>query len=228
MYTRFKIYINLKKDLPEEIMNSLIKLTNKEVFHDKDGKDWGGCLDHFQKEVVDIPKIDHPFWKCPRISFIRLEFLKNDQIKGNFIKSDEAHSILKIEAELKNYNDEVYKFLDFIHPYVFYEENKILGHFDNDYGSKGEITYTKNCFKIRGIDMYGYHFEETPGGRMDNLQISMAFISKFKEYHLETEVLAVFFAELMNEYKLTDKQIISALNEGLCEWDLEQIKIGER
>lgn len=103
-YTTFKFKAKLSKDAPWEILNKLVYDHNSL---------WpnGKSPDAYQvNERPDLP-IDHPFGKTPRWP----QMFNNASIKD---------SILEIETELKNYDEEIQKFIAWIKPFVVGRKQK--------------------------------------------------------------------------------------------------------
>lgn len=101
MYTEFVCAMELKKETPREVINILDKMSNGEGEYDA------------------IP--NHPFFECGRWRW--LFTMDSYYFSGRTNTTFEYDSIAKthyltIRSNLKNYDGEIYKFLNWIKPYV--------------------------------------------------------------------------------------------------------------
>lgn len=102
-YTRFVFKASLRSDTPVEVIKFLTDIfdfSKKKVFHDS--------------EVV-VPTIDHPLFECER--WDHLFYLHSDGDRPCFKKTGKLWR-LQLDAEFKNYGGEIYKFIDWITPYI--------------------------------------------------------------------------------------------------------------
>lgn len=89
MYTEFSIKIKLREDVPEDVKNLMSKFFNS------------GSLVLENRELYPAT---HSFWSTPRYDW--------------FSYGEYVHPNLSISVDLKNYDNEIEKFLDWISPYV--------------------------------------------------------------------------------------------------------------
>lgn len=108
-YTRFKCRIKLADSTPPEVITWLqheMDFTKKVEYHDD--------------EVVQ-PFNDHEFFECQR--WVNLFYSHKDGGPVSFKKIGKTW-ILDLDAEFKNYDSEISKFVDWIMPYVKIGRNK--------------------------------------------------------------------------------------------------------
>lgn len=115
MYTEFVCAFELKKETPKEIVNILKYMTKEESI---------------DEEVLTVP--NDIFFECERW---RCLFTMD-----SYYFSGDTHSTVRydniaetyfvtIRSNLKNYDDEIHKFLKWIKPYIYYyEDNDFLGY----------------------------------------------------------------------------------------------------
>lgn len=108
-YTKFDFKARFRKDSPEEFIDLLDKIVNR---NDELWKELTGASQPSLMSVIDTPHlpIEHEFGRCPRWSM--LFFCEGSS------KFDRDKRILIIDSNLKNYDNEIEKFIDWISPYV--------------------------------------------------------------------------------------------------------------
>lgn len=110
MYTKLELNVRLRPDTPQEVIHFM----NVQCSGDWD-----------EKDAITEKKPRHEFFECDRWGWIF--FGQHDSFErptGSFIAVDDGdHVILVIQCELKNYDGEIGKFLDWIKPYVVPNEN---------------------------------------------------------------------------------------------------------
>jgi len=113
MYTEIYVRCHFKKDLPEEVLLILNDLFNDENL------------------VVENLLPDHPFFKCERWGLIgswssyyhipfSLSKLWKDEIDSSYY--------LISRSDLKNYDNEIEKFFDWIMPYIDADDGDFIGY----------------------------------------------------------------------------------------------------
>lgn len=108
MYTEIRINCKLKNDAPKEVINILIYLATGEDFYKK-----------------SIP--DHEFFKSERWEYIfrMTSAYFDDERCSAVVKWGDHFRILSV-SNLKNYDHEIQKFLEWLYPYVDAEPNEIF------------------------------------------------------------------------------------------------------
>lgn len=107
MYTELFIKCEMKSDLPKEVLNVL-----KYLFGDED-------LD----PGIELP--EHDFFKCERWRFIGNGY---SHYFAPFATSEFRKNYLISRSDLKNYNDEIERFLDWVMPYIAEPEGQFIGY----------------------------------------------------------------------------------------------------
>lgn len=102
-YTELHCRIKLRKDIPNEIVN----LLNRVVVLRDLGTPY---TDAWTSDEVFKPAIDNEFFKTERWYCLLWGSFTQNASTGNYL--------LTIDAEFKNYDQELQKFLDWIIPYV--------------------------------------------------------------------------------------------------------------
>lgn len=102
MYTEIALNISLREDTPESVLSILEKMAT--------GED----------ETIERPLPDHAFFKCDR--WHHLMIMGSCYFHGLSLSKykwrDCGVSALSFRSNLKNYDDEILKFLGWITPYV--------------------------------------------------------------------------------------------------------------
>lgn len=110
MYTELVLKCSVKKSSPCEVLNVINHLFN------------GG------EDVVDVP--DHEFFKCSRWMFIGncssyYHHPKTINDVHDVEYSDSLHIFSR--SDLKNYDDEINKFIDWVKPYLDHSPGECIG-----------------------------------------------------------------------------------------------------
>ena len=101
MYTEINLGLCFKKDTPDEIINTIWCLLGE--------KEW-------EKELPN-----HKFFKCDRFKMVlTCDSYYFDSITDSKMEFDEIDNKyhLNVRSNLKNYNDEIGEFIDYISPYI--------------------------------------------------------------------------------------------------------------
>lgn len=104
MYTELVLKCSIKNDTPEYILNILNYLFN--------GGEEPDCLP------------DHEFFSCPRWHFIG-RCSSYYHVPFNSSRFEEGYIFSR--SDLKNYDDEIDKFIDWIQPYLEHYEGDCIG-----------------------------------------------------------------------------------------------------
>lgn len=124
-YTIFKTkLLKLRKDTPDEVISFLNDAINNHTFDFTPNHVLFACSRYY-----------NIFWSSPEISYLDEIGIKN---KTFFRKNKNGIYELFIHCELKNYEEEIENFIDWIRPYI-------AGHKQNEF--IGFIVYD-------GIDLY--------------------------------------------------------------------------
>ncbi|HBG5345126.1 TPA: hypothetical protein SOK46_002689 [Clostridioides difficile] len=126
MYTEFVCAIELKKDTPKEVINILNNMIEGEDRYD-----------------ITPP---HPFFECRRWRwlFIMDSYSFSGRSNTMFEYDDIAKThYLTIRSNLKNYDDEINKFLNWIKPYIqiHCEDDEFLGYSRYEECRNPELIY---------------------------------------------------------------------------------------
>lgn len=108
--TEFHIILKLKRDTPAVVIDFLKRITAPEpADHAYTEEDWN---EHFK-----VPDIDNPFFKCERWDsmFCNSAFCGFPAI---FKTNTAGGHHLELHSELKNYDQEIQKLVDWLTPYV--------------------------------------------------------------------------------------------------------------
>lgn len=114
MYTEFVFASELKRDLPSEVEQVLKTMTEGYGFD----------------ELLIIP--DHDFFKCDRwtMLFTCDSYYFDGKTSASFEYDNISKSYyLTVRSNLKNYDSEIEKFLQWIKPYLDIYGNKFLGYY---------------------------------------------------------------------------------------------------
>lgn len=111
MYTEFVCAMELKKETPREVINILDKMSNGEDEYDV------------------VP--NHPFFECDRWRWLftmdSYYFPGITNTTFEYDSNSKTH-YLTIRSNLKNYDGEIYKFLNWIKPYIREYGHGFLGY----------------------------------------------------------------------------------------------------
>ncbi len=113
MYTALHYACELKKDVPEKVVE-ILSYMNKN----------GG------EEPKDLP--EHPFFSCERWPYLFSmdSYYFTADTHSSFRKDDISNSwILTVTSNLKNYDGEIHKFLKWISPYVEATDGEFMGYY---------------------------------------------------------------------------------------------------
>lgn len=130
MYTQVELEVMLKRDTPQEIIHFIEVMTN-------------GPWD--LRDAVAQKKPDHKFFQADRWGNLFFGMYSGfERPTGSFIALDNDERLrLVIQAELKNYDAEVSRFLDWIKPYVEPQEEPVGWHKYEEY-EEPELIYFKD------------------------------------------------------------------------------------
>lgn len=109
MYTELVIKCSIKEDAPQVVINVLDKLFNG-----------------VGNEILNLP--DHEFFRCDRWRHIgSWSSYYHTPFALSKFEHDEISSHLFSRSDLKNYNNEISKFIDWLMPYVDEEVGQCIG-----------------------------------------------------------------------------------------------------
>ena len=111
MYTELNIGVNLVPDTPENIINILNYMLS--------------C----SNDVIEPETTDHPLFSTERWSYMLVcdSYYFDGRTDSSMVRDDISGEYeLNVRCNVKNYNDEIELFLDFIQPYL--ETNGFLGY----------------------------------------------------------------------------------------------------
>jgi len=106
IYTKFELNAYLEPDTPKGILDALKYLETKDwskTTNSEQMKISVGDRPTFHEIYPDLPNILHPFWNESRVCNFHVKI---------------SNLALHVDADIKNYNEEIEKFLDFISPHV--------------------------------------------------------------------------------------------------------------
>jgi len=95
-------------------------------------------LNYINLQEYEVPFSDHEFFKCKRYTHL-ISGCKLEEEEWGYYSSPENTRILIIKTDMKNYDNEIKKFVDFISDYT---EDEILGH--SIYEEDFQYTYHFN------------------------------------------------------------------------------------
>lgn len=129
MYTALHFSAELKKDTPEMVVDVLNKMVNGKLpFEDP-------------KELPD-----HEFFKCDRWCFLftmdSYYFSADTHCSFRFDEIAGAW-FLTVTSNIKNYDGEIQKFIDWIMPYVAESTNDFLGYYRYEENREPTLIYKK-------------------------------------------------------------------------------------
>lgn len=125
MYTEIHFNSELKQNLPEDVVNILQYMIDS-------------------KNEPVLP--DHEFFMCDRWrSLFRMDSYYFDADTHSTLRFDEiSHAYyLCVRANLKNYDSEIEKFLDWITPYLAKDEGEFLGFYRYEENEQPILIYAK-------------------------------------------------------------------------------------
>ena len=132
MYTEFVFGAELKKDVPEEVINILKSL--------------------FLQVELNVTLPDHNFFKCGRWSLISSMcsyYFGYPRPLSNLYFDDISKTYrLAIRSSIKNYNNEIENFINWINPYIESGSgvNDFLGYSIYEEDEKPELYFKRSCF----------------------------------------------------------------------------------
>lgn len=139
MYTEFHFNVELKKDIPEEILNILEYMLRDE-----------GCV---------LPKSipTHPFFKCDRWQRLFTGDSAYFSMTNNRCVDKEHFSsiVLNVRSNIKNYDCEIGRFLHWIQPYIDECCDTLLGYYRYEEDEVPNLIFSgsdKGCIVIKAID----------------------------------------------------------------------------
>lgn len=141
MYTEIHLFVNLKKDTPEHIIDILKNITTDSVVSTK-------------LENIKIP--DDDFFKSERWDFaFRCDSYYFPGITYSVVEKPESWCdwySLNINSNHKNYDSEIEKFLKWIHQYVDETDCETVGYFRYEEDDLPTVIYyTKNGFELINV-----------------------------------------------------------------------------
>lgn len=126
MYTELHFNSELKKDLPENVLKTLQYM-----------------IDH-ENDPTDLP--EHELFECDRWTMLftcdSYYFDADTYSTLRFDKISNAY-YLCVRANLKNYNSEIEKFIDWIDPYLEKFEGEFLGFYRYEEDEQPTLIYKK-------------------------------------------------------------------------------------
>lgn len=128
-YTEFHFNVELKKDTPDNVLYILYYM-----------------LDQKNKYYKKPDFSDHPFFQCDRWTslFIGKSEMFPLRMKSILYYSQRHnHYLLNVSINLKNYDNEIKKFLDWISSYV-YPTDYMLGYYRNEDQNRPTVIYLFN------------------------------------------------------------------------------------
>lgn len=126
MYTELHFNSELKKDLPEDVLKTLQYM-----------------IDH-ENEPTDLP--EHELFKCDRWTMLfTCDSYYFDADTHSTLRFDEISNAyyLCVRANLKNYDSEIEKFIDWIEPYLKKFEGEFLGFYRYEKNKQPTLIYKK-------------------------------------------------------------------------------------
>ena len=145
MYTEMYLAVRFNEDTPEEIIKTIERLANP-PYVGKDDSEESWKL--WREYCVSTDWPDHPFFKTDRFRscFYGNSYYFDAQPMNKFVYDEIAESwFLTLVANIKNYDQEWQKFLDWIGPHI--HGNQHIGHIRYEefdlptllYAKKGEV-----------------------------------------------------------------------------------------
>lgn len=127
MYTEFVFASELKKETPEEIINILKDMVNGNSYN-----------------TYSIP--NHEFFKCDRWKclFTGDSYYFDGGTMSKITYDDITKTyFLTVRSNLKNYDSEIERFLDFIYPYLDekYDTSDFLGYYRYEENREPDLIY---------------------------------------------------------------------------------------
>lgn len=135
MYTEFVFAIELKKETPKDVINVLKYMTEEELIEDI--------------KIESLPK--HSFFDTRRWEGL---FISDsdyfDGITNTILKLDPLTEsyCLTVRSNLKNYDNEIDKFIDWIKPYIEGYGHKFLGYRRHEEDKEPTLIYLDSLDRI--------------------------------------------------------------------------------
>ncbi|HBG8471541.1 hypothetical protein KGF51_09825 [Clostridioides sp. ZZV14-6045] len=127
-YTEFVFAVKLKRDTPKNVIEIL-----KFLKEDTDEEEY---------DVPELPK--HDFFNCDRWSMLFLsDSAYFDGITNSILEFDNITEsyFLTVRSNLKNYDNEIVKFLNWIKPYIDNIGHSFLGYFKYEECDNPRLIY---------------------------------------------------------------------------------------
>lgn len=127
MYTDFCFDVNIKKDVPDDVVAMLNQMRDFDRF------------DLFQKVLPD-----HPFFKCDR--WVQIGHCSSAYFPAEprFIFEKKSYGddyVLNLRCNLKNYDEEIKHFINWIKPYVDAYPGEFLGFYRYEEATRPTLVY---------------------------------------------------------------------------------------
>lgn len=136
MYTEFHFNSALKEDVPDSVIELL----------------WAMLGERVSKTVLDKYKPTHPLFKTDRWwSMLRSDSYYFHADTHSTLRYDKIANqyFLCIRCNLKNYDNEIAKFLDWIMPYIDKEPGSFLGFYRYEEFNEPQLIYAGEVFGPR-------------------------------------------------------------------------------
>lgn len=153
MYTEFVFAIELKKETPKDVINVLKYMTEEELTEDI--------------KIESLPK--HSFFDTRRWEGL---FISDsdcfDGITNTILKFDPLTEsyCLTVRSNLKNYDNEIDKFIDWIKPYVEGSWYKFLGYKRNEENKEPKLIYL-NCNTLDVVLIQGQSIDDLNNKKLE-------------------------------------------------------------
>lgn len=133
MYTEINMRASLKKDTPEDVLQVL------------------ECIVNSDRLLLGVPFPNHPLFGCDRWrnlgSHGSYYFPKGNQSRLVRPEYEWEVPCIALHGNLKNYDDEIAKFFDWLDPYIEDEDGTYLGYSlyeeDQHAGGSGPVLWRK-------------------------------------------------------------------------------------
>jgi len=127
MYTDFCFDVTIRNDVPDHVVTVLYQMRD---------------FNHDDSPDKTLP--DHPFFKCDRWVQIGHCCSAYFPAEPRFIFEKKSYSddyVLNLRCNLKNYDDEIKHFIDWIKPYVDAAPGEFLGFYRYEEADKPTLVY---------------------------------------------------------------------------------------
>ncbi|WP_343349187.1 hypothetical protein [Terrisporobacter petrolearius] len=153
MYTEFVFGVSLKKETPKDVINVLKYMTEEGSTEDI--------------KIESLPK--HSFFETERwaVLFISDSYYF-DGITNTILKLDPVikRYCLTVRSNLKNYDNEIDKFIDWIKPYVEGSWYEFLGYKRNEENEGPTLIYL-NCTTLEVVLIQGQSIDDLNNKKID-------------------------------------------------------------